>query len=170
MTKDNPYQSPAAAQEDGESAKEGVDRSENEEQPWEEWITTDTIVPRFIASVIDNAACFIVAIVVGKLCSFTNPIVQGAIFYGLIIAYFPVLEGLFARTPGKFLMGLIIVDLEGEPAGWKAAGIRFLWRLLEVNPLLLGALPAAISVIVSKWNQRLGDRYAGTLVVPKRRI
>ena len=169
MATDNPYQSPTAdvtvPAEDAHSAK-----MDHDDEPWDEWITTDTVVPRSIAATIDNTVCFITAVVVAKQFEFAGPVVQFVVFSVLLLGYFFVLEGLFSRTPGKFATGLMIIDLHGRPAGWKAAGIRFLWRFLEVNPILLGTLPAAVSVILSRRHQRLGDRYAGTLVVPKRRL
>jgi hypothetical protein len=42
-----------------------------------------------------------------------------------------------------------------------------LFRLLEVNPLLLGDLPAGISIVSSRDRQRIGDRVAGTVVIPR---
>jgi uncharacterized RDD family membrane protein YckC len=38
--------------------------------------------------------------------------------------------------------------------------------ILEVNPLLLGGLPAGLVIISTKRKQRIGDLLAGTLVVP----
>jgi uncharacterized RDD family membrane protein YckC len=40
-----------------------------------------------------------------------------------------------------------------------------LLRILEVNPLLIGALPASIAILSSKRRQRIGDMLAGTVVV-----
>jgi uncharacterized RDD family membrane protein YckC len=40
-----------------------------------------------------------------------------------------------------------------------------LLRLVEVNPLLVGGLPAGIVAVLSPRKQRLGDMLAGTLVV-----
>ena len=169
MSTDNPYQSPTT---DTITPADGASSAvvDDDDEPWDEWITTDTVVPRSIAATIDNAVCFVTAVIVAKQFEFAGPIVQFVIFAVLLLGYFFVLEGLFSRTPGKFATGLIIIDLHGRRARWKAAGIRFLWRFLEVNPILLGALPAAVSVIFSRRHQRLGDRYAGTLVVPKRRL
>ena len=38
-------------------------------------------------------------------------------------------------------------------------------RLLEVNPLLFGGLPAGIAILTSERKQRIGDMLAGTVVV-----
>ena len=58
-------------------------------------------------------------------------------------------------------------------AGWMAGSCRA-WqiavrtglRLFEVNPLLLGALPAGVAILASSRRQRLGDWLAGTVVAP----
>jgi len=56
--------------------------------------------------------------------------------------------------------------LDGSPCDWKAALIRGGLRLFEVNPLLLGGLPAGLVIISTSQKQRLGDILAGTVVVP----
>jgi uncharacterized RDD family membrane protein YckC len=43
--------------------------------------------------------------------------------------------------------------------------VRTLARLVEVNPLLLGALPAGIAILSSSRRQRIGDWLANTVVV-----
>jgi hypothetical protein len=43
--------------------------------------------------------------------------------------------------------------------------LRTLLRVIEVNPILLGALPAGIMLLVTKRRQRLGDLLAGTVVI-----
>ena len=87
------------------------------------------------------------------------------VWLGAIILYFPVLEALWGRTLGKLLTGLVIVDKDGRPPGFLKALLRTLLRLFEVNPLLLGGIPAAIAVVASKNRQRLGDMAARTYVV-----
>lgn len=43
-------------------------------------------------------------------------------------------------------------------------------RLVEVNPFLLGGIPAGIAVALSTYNQRLGDMLAGTYVVVTKKL
>jgi uncharacterized RDD family membrane protein YckC len=81
------------------------------------------------------------------------------------IVYFPVLEGIWGRTIGKLVTGTIVVDNSGKPPGiWKAA-LRTILRIVEVNPFVVGGLPAAIAVGMSRNRQRLGDMLANTFVV-----
>jgi uncharacterized RDD family membrane protein YckC len=83
------------------------------------------------------------------------------------VAYYPVLEGLLGATLGKLVLDLRIVDENGRRAGWGQVMVRTLLRLIEVNPLLFGGLPAGLFVMTSKERQRLGDKLARTYVVRK---
>lgn len=81
------------------------------------------------------------------------------------LGYFVVLEGLWSRTIGKYLQGLVVRKLDGSPAGWKAAIIRSVLRIIEINPVFFGGIPAGLILIASERKQRLGDMLAGTVVV-----
>ena len=74
-------------------------------------------------------------------------------------------EGLTGTTPGKFLFGLWVRRVDRRRCSWGQVGVRTATRLLEVNPFLFGALPAGISVLTSGRHQRIGDKWAGTVVV-----
>ena len=82
----------------------------------------------------------------------------------LWVTYYAVLEGLFGATLGKWLAGLRVTDGEGHRIDSRAAIVRNLARLLDVLPFayLLGG----ILTLATRQHQRLGDRFAGTLVVP----
>jgi uncharacterized RDD family membrane protein YckC len=75
---------------------------------------------------------------------------------------FEVLGG--GRTLGKRAVGLRVVTTAGAPVGLRASLIRNVIRLLEAAPPLF-YLPAIVSVLATRDNQRLGDLAAGTLVV-----
>ena len=99
--------------------------------------------------------------------SSNSPYAPAAIVLGLILAlaYFPVTEGIWGRSLGKLASGLKVVDKDGRtPAIWRII-VRTLMRLIEVNPGLLGGIPAGIAVLASKHRQRLGDMMAGTYVI-----
>jgi len=82
----------------------------------------------------------------------------------LWVTYYAVLEGLFGATFGKRLTGLRVTDLEGRRIGPQAAIVRNLARLLDVLPFayVLGG----ILTLATRQHQRLGDRFAGTIVMP----
>jgi uncharacterized RDD family membrane protein YckC len=82
----------------------------------------------------------------------------------LLLGYdvlFEVLGG--GRTLGKRVSGLRVVLDTGAPIGLRASLIRNLLRLVEGVALMY--VPAMISVLATRSNQRLGDLAAGTLVV-----
>jgi len=81
----------------------------------------------------------------------------------LTYAYFVVCEGLAARTPGKFFMGLKVAKLDGGRYDWKAVLLRNVLRIVDGLPVLY--LVGLVTVAVTEKNQRLGDLAAGTLVV-----
>jgi uncharacterized RDD family membrane protein YckC len=87
------------------------------------------------------------------------------IWLGLVVAYFPVTESLWGKTLGKFITRIRVVNSSGRKPSLLQSVIRTLFRLAEVNPLLLGGIPAGICVLASKNNQRLGDTFARTYIL-----
>src|ERR1051326_1188534 len=82
-------------------------------------------------------------------------------------AYYLIMEAIFGRTVGKFIHGLVIVSDDGGKPTLGAVFLRTLTRLLEVNPILFGAVPAGLIANFSPSHRRLGDLLAGTVVVKK---
>jgi uncharacterized RDD family membrane protein YckC len=125
------------------------------------------IVRRWLARVVDGFAMLVVLIVVLVLAEqlrIPDAIVWLAVV-GVWLGYFIVFETWLGRTPGKMLIGLRVVDENGENPGFRRASIRALLSLIELNPVLFGGLPAAIVVFGSEKRQRLGDMAAGTYVL-----
>ena len=83
------------------------------------------------------------------------------------LVYFGGLERAWGTTVGKRALGLRVVMVNGTPATGRAVLIRTLGRLLDC--FLLSPVVAAIFVWASPRNQRIGDRWAGTVVVRSRR-
>ena len=128
--------------------------------------TSNTVLPRYMAAVIDNIAAMVLAVLVAKSIPDDLAILQLAAAVATYLGYYLLLEGLLARTPGKLATGLVVIQLDGRRCSWRQALVRTVFRLVEVNPALLGALPAAVCIVVSQNHQRFGDRVAGTFVVP----
>ena len=97
-----------------------------------------------------------------------RPEVGGFLALGLIILWFWVPEALWGATLGKRLAKIRVVDRAGHPPGFLRAAARTLLRVIEVNPLLAGGLPAYLVFRFTKHGQRLGDLLAGTFVVRSR--
>jgi uncharacterized RDD family membrane protein YckC len=88
-----------------------------------------------------------------------------AILAAVAVAYFPLFEHVFGKTVGKFVCRVRVVDEGGLRPSWGQALVRTLLRLLEVNPVLLGGVPAGLFVLATRKKQRLGDMVAGTYVL-----
>jgi uncharacterized RDD family membrane protein YckC len=126
---------------------------------------------RWLSTIIDyvSLTLFVVLLaLIGKSAGLAGPGV--AVGIAGVLLYFPITEGLWGRGLGKLITGLVVVDRDGRPPGlWKAT-VRTLLRLVEINPFLIGGIPAAIAVGVSQHHQRLGDMAADTFVIPKRAL
>lgn len=88
----------------------------------------------------------------------------------VIVGYFgELLYFLFWETvtrgssPGKWLVGLRVVRLDGLTIGLRASCIRNLMRAADVLPS--SYVVGLTSILISERRQRLGDVAAGTLVV-----
>ena len=94
----------------------------------------------------------------------------GVLVFSLYFGYFFLCEASFSTTPGKYWYGLCVRKLDGSKCGVVGAFLRTITRFVEVNPIMLGALPAVISIHITERKQRLGDLLAGTVVVDRRSV
>ena len=83
-----------------------------------------------------------------------------------VLGYYPITEGIWGQTLGKLITGMVVVDEHGRRPGIPKALLRTLLRLVEVNPFLVGGIPAGIALLASKDHQRIGDMAAHTYVIP----
>ena len=123
---------------------------------------------RLLAAIIDNLLAGIVAMLVAK--SIGSGTAIGAIAVAAYLSYFFVSEWLWSTTSGKALFRLRVETVFGGDCTVKGALVRTLFRILEVNPIFLGAIPGGIAIMMSSHKQRLGDRFGGVVVVRKQRI
>ena len=128
-------------------------------------IVGDATKARFLAAIIDNLIAIALMLSVVMLIPESFPTIKGILIVLMYLGYFVVLESLWSRTLGKYFQGLVVRKLDGGPSNWKTALIRGTLRILEVNPLLFGGIPAGLVVISSERKQRIGDMLAGTVVV-----
>jgi uncharacterized RDD family membrane protein YckC len=132
--------------------------------------TVGTVAPRYIAAMLDNVLAMVLAVMAAKLIQGDAPLIQVPLLVGVYLGYYLVFEWLLSRTPGKMLMGLVVIQRDGRRCTRRQALVRTAFRLLEVNPLLLGGAPAALSIIWTRNHQRLGDKLAGTIVAFSERL
>lgn len=130
--------------------------------------TERAAVPRrVIAAVLDlvgmAAVSPFVAVAAGVVTALTVGFeaTGGGVVAGFLVApfaYTTATEAAFGRTPGKALLGLVVVSLDGSPCTWRAAAVRNLLRPVD----LLGGV---LALAVTFRHRRLGDLAAGTVVV-----
>ena len=86
----------------------------------------------------------------------------------LPFAYFVWFEARTGQTPGKRWRGIVVMHVDGRPLDPRGAVIRNVARIVDFLPsyYLVGTLVALGSG--PQRRQRLGDRMAGTIVVPIR--
>ena len=121
--------------------------------------TNSIVVRRWVGTVVDFLFLALVGLAAWKLEKLL------AVWIAIAIGYYPLLEGYLGATFGKYVAAIRVVDQHGgRPGLWKAI-LRTLARLIEVNPILFGGIPAGIIVLASKKKQRLGDMMAGTFVL-----
>ena len=82
-----------------------------------------------------------------------------------ILAYYVVMEGKWGATLGKLATKLRVVNAHGQAPGFGRAVVRTILRLVEVNPIVAGGVPAGVAALLSPTKQRLGDMLAGTYVL-----
>lgn len=128
-------------------------------------IIGDASKARLLALFIDHLIAFALMMLAVAFVPESLPQMKTLFFILIYLAYFVVLEALWSRTLGKFVQGLVVRKLDGSRCDWTAALIRGFLRIFEVNPLLLGGLPAGLVIIASERKQRIGDMLAGTVVV-----
>jgi uncharacterized RDD family membrane protein YckC len=135
-------------------------------------LTLAGVGSRFTAALIDNiiegvvvaaAAGIVFGISLGPIGTAAFVLVAFAMFFGYDVL-FEVMNG--GRTPGKRRVGIRVVRTGGEPITFFPSAARNLMRLVDILPTFY--VIGAISVLVTKRNQRLGDLVAGTIIVRER--
>jgi uncharacterized RDD family membrane protein YckC len=82
-----------------------------------------------------------------------------------LVVYFSAFEALFARTPGKLLLGLEVQRLDGGRPGLASCLYRNLFRIeLVLPPPYLVAPLSFLVMLMSDHHQRPGDLLASTCV------
>jgi uncharacterized RDD family membrane protein YckC len=101
----------------------------------------------------------------GGFTSFTTQTTVDWVWLAVVwVTYYAVFEGLFGATLGKRAAGVRVTDLNGHRISRQASIVRNLARLIDVLPFVY--LLGGVLTLATQQHQRLGDRIAGTVVVP----
>lgn len=73
-----------------------------------------------------------------------------------------VCEATWGKTPGKRLLGLVVLHDDGTPLGWSAATVRNMVRFADFLPPPYGL--GLVCMLLSRDFKRLGDLAAGSVV------
>lgn len=132
--------------------------------------SSSLVARRWLATIIDSAA--LALIFIGPIVVLPETLAKTVmpLLLLLLAAYFPVMETQLGGSLGKLATGTRVVNLQGGWPSWWQSIIRTLMRLVEVNPMLMGGIPAGITALVSKHHQRLGDMMARTYVLHREDI
>ena len=130
---------------------------------------------RAVAALIDITVVFLLYVIGLLLFSLTitqfDPAPSGAvliIFTVLTLLGYPLVfeTATRGRSLGKMAMGLRVVSEEGGPERFRQAFFRALAGVIEIWMLAGG--PAVICSLLSAKGKRLGDIFAGTVVISER--
>ncbi|MBI2332747.1 MAG: RDD family protein [Chloroflexi bacterium] len=139
---------------------------------------------RFLAALIDSALIallqtliFGVAILIASLASdyMTDAIgnwffaVSGLVAFAFFWGYYIFFEILWnGQTPGKRLIGLRVIRVDGTPVNASEVVIRNLVRIIDFLPSAYGI--GVVTMFINPSSRRVGDLAAGTIVVHDRAV
>jgi uncharacterized RDD family membrane protein YckC len=132
---------------------------------------------RGIAAAIDLAvvgALLIVPLVLvaelaGSADSATEAALLLVVYVGVLLGYPVVMETLWhGRTLGKAAMGLRVVRDDGGPIRFRHAFVRGLIGVVVDRPGISVSVLAFVPMLATARNKRLGDVFAGTIVLSER--
>jgi len=150
-------------------------------------LTGVTFGPRFLARIIDFAIHFVIALISGVVLGIMVAIAVSAaggnvsqvshrMFggeVGFVAQLFAVVgaavfslvcEAVHGSTPGKLLLGMVVLQEDGTPCGWKGATIRELGYFVDA---LFFGIVGYYAMKGSPLHQRNGDKWADTIVVKR---
>ncbi|NGM71212.1 RDD family protein [Natronolimnobius sp. AArcel1] len=83
---------------------------------------------------------------------------------GFLFVYYCGTEAAWGQTPGKVVLGIRVVTLEGRQCSTGGAIVRNVTKILG-STALLPVLVAIVLILSTENNQRLGDIFGNTTVV-----
>jgi uncharacterized RDD family membrane protein YckC len=128
----------------------------------------DVIWHRVLAYVIDSVLMGLiwgVAVIAGTTLGDIESLLLVLVGVVATLVYGFLLEGLYGYTPGKYLLGLVVVKSDGSNCTVGASILRNLLWIVDALPT--ANLVAMVLILVTDDNQRVGDLVADTVVVKR---
>lgn len=126
-------------------------------------------IPRALAYTVDLIIRLVVFFVLILIVGLQNEASHGLLLLAAFCLewFYPTLFEAFwhGQTPGKKLMGLVVLHADGSPLSFNGSVLRNLLRSADIFPFFY--LFGFVSVLFTRKNQRLGDIAANTIVVHK---
>lgn len=138
-------------------------------------LRTAKLPSRALAVLLDLALEIVVFFLCALVLMLVQPQLDGAAAAAILLSMMvfflvavPVLVETLTRgkSLGKLALGLRVVRTDGGPVRFRHALVRGLVGFFEI--IMLTGAPAAICSLISSEGRRLGDVFAGTLVVRER--
>lgn len=123
-----------------------------------------SVTARGGAWLVDILLSVVVAIIVAAAVGVVSDALAALVFLLVLVGWYVVSEAVWGQTPGKRLVGIRVVDTNGNDISAGDAVMRNITKLLGGSSLLF-ILVGVVLIADSRDNQRLGDRMADTLVV-----
>ncbi len=126
----------------------------------------DVIWQRVLAYLIDGIIIMpflIVPILIGTAFGDIGFLMTTFVGLVVIFVYVFLLEGLYGYTPGKYMLGLVVVKSDGSNCTISASILRNLLWFVDQLPVF--NLVAMGLILLTDDNQRVGDLVADTVVV-----
>ncbi len=123
--------------------------------------------PRCFAWMLDAAIKFTGIIILAIAAEFMGEFGTGLLLISMftLLWLYNVLFEVFnhGATPGKTVLGLRVMNVDGTPVGWSGSIIRNLIRVVDALPGVY--LAGLLSTMLTQKMQRLGDLAANTVVI-----
>ncbi|MCW8878687.1 MAG: RDD family protein [Kangiellaceae bacterium] len=129
-------------------------------------------VSRALAFLVDLIIRFVIFIGLSWIFSIFDRLGDGLLLLSVFLVewFYPVFFEVFwlGQTPGKKVMGILVVNDDGTPINWSSSIIRNLLRFADFLPAFWAF--GLISMMLNRDFKRLGDLAAGTLVIHQREV
>ena len=126
---------------------------------------------RALDALIQGALLFALLLLAGFAFSGEGAVALVIVIVGVafVLLGYPILTEVLmqGRSPGKAALGIRVVTVEGAPITARHAFIRSALGLVDFI-LVPGGMVAVLVALLSRRNQRLGDVFAGTMVLRER--